>query len=191
MFISFLDQLTSFVNLNVFQIQCFILKLYRLPMVTIILVCRMLYFVYTKNIQMSGHFLLFICIIMFSFVTIFTFMHFYPKHLTVHYTICLFSGFKSTTFCTVNAMIYHWATGKLISRIVLVCKSLHMCTVDPNVSSTSVGEWCCMVIDFSGYCCLWITIKNSGITQWVWLLYWPAGKLIKIVQIKNLSRFQR
>ncbi len=42
---------------------------------------------------------------------------FYPKRLTVHPGYTLFDhyacslGIEPTTFCTANAMLYHWATG--------------------------------------------------------------------------------
>lgn len=103
MFISFMHQLTYFVNFNVSQIQCFILYWIRLYMcidcqwwiyyfnVPNAIFCLHNLVLSTNNIQISDHFLLFICIILFSFVTIFTFMHFYPKHLIrAYYTYIMY-----------------------------------------------------------------------------------------------------
>ncbi len=70
--------------------------------------------------------------------------HFYPKRLTVHsgYTflsVCVFPGnWTHKPLHAANAMLYHWATGKLCLNMSKLCPKCQYFVGAPLLSSTAL-----------------------------------------------------
>ncbi len=116
-----------------------------------------------------------------SFILIYAFSRrFYPKRLTIAFRLYIFIsmcslGIEPTTFCAVDAMLYHWATQEHVS---FICHSVHTFSlVTPETCSqrlsglVSVANRFWFNVSPGGlllHCVNWIIWDRSTVPGFTW-----------------------